>query len=126
MPFAASSDWICVTICSSTWDRSWRSIPIRRPPAAGNPLAPIIAAFTGLTLTIQVRDEAALGKQLDVLISGINQVLAQRPPGGAADAPQFRKKAGRAPSMCWSSLRARFPTVLSACCHQPSRWIRNN
>ena len=64
------------------------------PPAAGNPLAPVIAAFTGLTVTIQVRDEAALAKQLDVLVSGINQVLAQRPPGGAADAPQFHKKAG--------------------------------
>ena len=64
------------------------------PPPAGNPMAAIMAAYTGLTLTFQVRDEAALSKQLEVLIKGINQVLAQRPPGGGADAPQFRKKDG--------------------------------
>ena len=63
------------------------------PPKA-NPMAAIMAAYTGLTLTFQVRDEAALSKQLEVLVKGINQVLAQRPPGGGADAPQFRKKDG--------------------------------
>ena len=60
----------------------------------GNPMAAIVAAYTGLTLTVQVKDEAALSKQLEVLIKGVNQVLGQRPPGGAADAPQFRKKDG--------------------------------
>jgi prepilin-type processing-associated H-X9-DG protein len=64
------------------------------PPPEGNPMTAVMAAYTGLTLTFQVRDEAALSKQLDVLIKGINQVLGQRPPGGVADAPQFRKKDG--------------------------------
>ena len=64
------------------------------PPPAGNPMAAIMAAYTGLTLTFQVRDEAALSKQLEVLIKGINQVLGQRPQGGGADPPQFRKKDG--------------------------------
>ena len=56
-------------------------------------MAAIMTAYMGLTLTLQVQDGAALGKQLEVLFKGINQVLAQRPPGGA-DAPQFRKKDG--------------------------------
>ncbi len=64
------------------------------PPLAGNPMAAIMAAYTGLTLTFQVRDEAALSKQLEVLIKGINQVLGQRPQGGGANPPQFRKKDG--------------------------------
>jgi prepilin-type processing-associated H-X9-DG protein len=64
------------------------------PPAEGNPMAAIMAAYTGLTLTFQVKDEAALGKQLEVLIKGINQVLEQGPQGGGADRPQFRKKDG--------------------------------
>ena len=64
------------------------------PPPAGNPMAAIMAAYTGLTLTFQVRDEAALSKQLEVLIKGINQVLGQRPQGGGANPPQFRKKDG--------------------------------
>jgi len=64
------------------------------PPPEGNPMAAVMAAYTGLTLTLQAKDEAALSKQLEVLIKGINQVLGQRPPGGAADAPQFRKKDG--------------------------------
>ena len=64
------------------------------PPPEGNPMAAIMAAYTGLTLTFQVKDEAALGKQLEVLIKGINQVLGQRPAGGGADPPQLRKKDG--------------------------------
>jgi prepilin-type processing-associated H-X9-DG protein len=63
------------------------------PPPPGNPMAAIMSVYTGLTLTVQVRDEAALGKQLESLVNGINQVLAQRPPG-AGDPPQFRKKDG--------------------------------
>jgi prepilin-type processing-associated H-X9-DG protein len=68
------------------------SQPAEAPPP-GNPMAAMMAAYTGLILTIQVRDEAALRTQLDVLVKGINQVLAQR-PGGAGDPPQFRKKDG--------------------------------
>jgi prepilin-type processing-associated H-X9-DG protein len=64
------------------------------PPPGGNPMAAVMAAYTGLTLTFQVRDEAALSKQLEVLIKGINQVLGQRPQGGGADPPQFRKQDG--------------------------------
>jgi len=64
------------------------------PPPEGNPMAALMAAYTGLTLTFQVQDEGAVSKQLEVLFKGINQVLAQRPPGGVADAPQFRKKDG--------------------------------
>ncbi len=64
------------------------------PPPEGNPMAAVMAAYTGLVLTFETKDEAALSKQLEVLIKGINQVLGQRPQGGAADAPQFRKKDG--------------------------------
>ncbi|MGC8638270.1 MAG: DUF1559 domain-containing protein [Isosphaeraceae bacterium] len=64
------------------------------PPPPGNPMAAVVAVYTGLTITIEVRDEAALAKQLDVLIKGINNILAQQRPGGADDAPQLRKKAG--------------------------------
>ena len=63
-------------------------------PLAGDPMAAVVAAYSGLTLTFQVQDQAALGKNLDVLVKGINQVLGQRPPGGGADAPQIRKKDG--------------------------------
>jgi prepilin-type processing-associated H-X9-DG protein len=63
------------------------------PAPAGDPMAMMMAAYTGLTLTCQVRDEAALAKQMEVLIKGINQVLAQR-PAGAGDPPQFHKKEG--------------------------------
>jgi prepilin-type processing-associated H-X9-DG protein len=66
-------------------------------PAGGNPLAAMVMPYTGLTLSFQVKDEAALTKQLESLIKGVNQILVQQPPGGqGADPPQFRKKAGAA------------------------------
>jgi prepilin-type processing-associated H-X9-DG protein len=64
-------------------------------PADGNPLVGMVMPYTGLVLSVQVKDEAALRKQLETLIKGINQVLADRPPGAqGADPPQFRKRAG--------------------------------
>ena len=64
-------------------------------PEQPNPVATMMLAYTGMTLSIQVNDEAALRKQLDVLIKGINQVLAQGPQAaGGADPPQLRKKEG--------------------------------
>jgi prepilin-type processing-associated H-X9-DG protein len=64
------------------------------PPPGGNPMAAIMAAYTGVTLTFQVRDEGAVRRQLEVLIKGINQVLVQRPAAAGGDPPQFRKKDG--------------------------------
>ena len=64
-------------------------------PQQANPVATMMLAYTGMTLSIQVKDEAALRKQLEVLIKGINQVLAQGPQAaGGADPPQLRKKEG--------------------------------
>ena len=57
-------------------------------------MAPIIAAYSGLTLSFQVRDEAAVSKQLDLLIKGVNQVLGQR-PGPISPVPQERRAAHR-------------------------------
>src|SRR5271157_3971814 len=64
------------------------------PSPGGNPMAAIMAAYTGVTLTFQVRDEGAVRRQLEVLIKGINQVLVQRPAAAGGDPPQFRKKDG--------------------------------
>jgi prepilin-type processing-associated H-X9-DG protein len=63
------------------------------PPADGNPLGAMVLPYTGLTLSLPIRDQADMSKQVESLISGLNQILAQRPPG-AGDPPQFRKKAG--------------------------------
>jgi prepilin-type processing-associated H-X9-DG protein len=64
------------------------------PPPQGNPMAAVMAAYAGVTLTIQVKDAQSLEKQLDVLIKGINQVLGDRPPAGGADPPKLHKKEG--------------------------------
>lgn len=63
-------------------------------PPPGNPLAAIMAVYSGLTVTAEVRDEAALSKQLESLIKGINRVLTQGRWGDGADPPQFHKKDG--------------------------------
>ena len=66
--------------------------PTAAPPP-GNPLAALVTPYTGMTISIQVRDHAAFSAQFDQLVKAINQVLAQRPAGGA-DPPQFHKKNG--------------------------------
>jgi hypothetical protein len=63
-------------------------------PAEGNPLAAMVVPYTGLTFSLQVRDQAELSKQVEGIIRGINRILEQRPPAGGADPPQFRKKTG--------------------------------
>ncbi len=95
MPFAASSDW---TLRNDLLKHLGPKLTVysqaTAPIPEGNPMAAIMAAYTGLTLTFQVRDEAAIAKNLEELVKGINQVLGQRPPDAGADPPQFRKKDG--------------------------------
>ncbi len=67
--------------------------PAPAPPAV-NPMAGFMSAYSGLTLSFQVRDEAAVSKQLEVLIKTANEVLGQRPQAGGAEPPQIRKKDG--------------------------------
>lgn len=71
------------------------------PQVAGanaNPALAFLSQFTGLTISVQVRDQVAAGNAVDSLIESINSALKeQRQPAGAnANAPalQFQKMPG--------------------------------
>ena len=52
------------------------------PVVAGNPAIAMAAQFTGLTLSVQVRDSDAVAKVLDPLMNGLNGIIAQRQAAG--------------------------------------------
>jgi hypothetical protein len=66
--------------------------------AKANPALAFLSQFTGLTISVQVRDQVAAGNAVDSLIESINSALKeQRQPAGAnANAPalQFQKMPG--------------------------------
>ncbi|WP_205679027.1 DUF1559 domain-containing protein [Aquisphaera insulae] len=52
----------------------------------------VVAAYGGMTISLQVRDQAAVAGHLETLVNVANQAMSR--PGG--NAPQFRKKEGKA------------------------------
>src|SRR5262249_14325489 len=75
------------------------------PEVAGNPAAAMMATYTGLTISAQVRGDVAFARSLDSLIPAINRIIqaqqatARRGQGGPnAPAIAFRKEAGARPS----------------------------
>lgn len=68
------------------------------PLPAGNPLATMVLPFTGLTISLGVRDHAAIGARLEGLVKAINAIIARRQPPGAGgiEPPEFRRRNGAA------------------------------
>lgn len=68
-------------------------------PAVGmaNPMMAMFSLFNGVTLTFEVRDEAALARSLDTLIARVNDLIRQQQAarGGNAPAIEFTKAAGQ-------------------------------
>jgi prepilin-type processing-associated H-X9-DG protein len=66
------------------------------PQAAGNPLAAMVLPYTGMTLSLQVRDHAAIARRFEGLIKSINRLIATRQPAaaGGAEPPEFRRRTG--------------------------------
>ena len=81
------------------------------PLAAGNPLAAMVAPYTGLTISLEVRDHAAMGARLEGLIKAINALIARRPGAGAGgvEPPEFRRRNGPV-----ERVRPRVPARLGA------------
>jgi prepilin-type processing-associated H-X9-DG protein len=69
-------------------------------PAAPNqraekdPTLALLMQFTGLTISVQVRDQVAASKAVDSLIETLNSVLMAQPPAPNAAPLQFQKLAG--------------------------------
>src|SRR5262249_20756953 len=60
-------------------------------------ISTVLTQLTGITLSIQVRDQAKVAKALDPAMGIVNRMLAQAGgPGG--NGPEFRKQAGDQPS----------------------------
>ena len=68
--------------------------------AVGDPATAMVSQFTGLTLSVQVRDAGvvAVARVLDPLMMGLNQIIKQRqaaarpnPANAGAASPEFRK-----------------------------------
>ena len=99
--------------------------PTAAPPP-GNPLAAMVTPYTGMTISIQVRDHAAFSAQFDQLIKAINQVLAEAAPSSGPNRPSSTRRTGRTTSTCSSSRRARPPREWLRFCLPPSPWTRSN
>ena len=90
----------------------------RRDRRQADPAAAMCWQFTGLTLSVQVRDEPPSPRH-STLIKAINRLIqhSRRPPGGRpAPTPPltFRKQDGPAPApTCWISPRLTSPQVLA-------------
>ncbi len=65
--------------------------------AMANPMVAMFSLFNGVTLTFEVRDEAALAKSLDTLIARVNDLIRQQQAarGGNAPAIEFTRAAGQ-------------------------------
>ncbi len=77
---------------------------------AENPMAALMSVYTGLTLSIEARDPAELGKQLDVLIKSVNQVLSQHRLAGLPTRRSSARRTGPPWSTSLTSLPARSRT----------------
>ena len=54
---------------------------------AGNPMLAMFNMFSGITFSFEVRDEPALSKSLETLISRVNDILKQQQAAQGGDAP---------------------------------------
>ena len=102
---ASDSGWTSATTCCAPGPKLAIYAQASRAVAAGNPATAWLAQFTGLTLSVQVRDQAAVAKVLDPLMNGINGIIAQRQaagrPGPAMPVPRhlaLRKHHGPRPT----------------------------
>jgi len=62
--------------------------------AEKNPTLALLMQFTGLTISVQVRDQVAAGKAVDSLIETINSALMAQPQAPNTAPLQFRKLVG--------------------------------
>ncbi len=70
-------------------------VPAEGAEAGGNRAAKMIASLSGLTISAQVRDQAALSRAIDPVMKMANLILQQGGPPGAG--LEFRKQEGARP-----------------------------
>ena len=87
-------------------------------PSAGNvgqdPATAMLAQFSGLTLAVQVRDQAALTRAFDPLMRTVNAILVTQRAGPNAPVLAFRKQDGPRPSYVLDLTQSGLPPQILA------------